>query len=391
MSLRVLHVIPAIAPRYGGPSAAIVPLCRSLAELGAEPLVATTDADGSRRLPVSLGQPTTWSGIPAIFFQKRFSESYKYSPSLASWLSVHVCDFDIVHIHAVLSHACLAAAAECIRHDVPYIVRPLGTLVPWSLGQRPFRKRLLLAIRGRTVLERASAIHYTSPEEKHLVETTLGLSAGFVVPLGVEPDLLELVIDDAQRERDPCVLTMSRLHPKKNLEAVIDAFLDASLDCRSSWRLVIAGTGDPDYVASLRRRVDERQASSRVSFVGWVEGDAKLALMRSASVMMLCSKHENFGLAALEAMAVGVPVVLSREVDLSTEVQRAGAGWISDNLDESLRAALADAIGNSESRRSRSRAAREFARSFTWPVIGSQLIRRYSDVLLARTPTGSFA
>jgi glycosyltransferase involved in cell wall biosynthesis len=184
---------------------------------------------------------------------------------------------------------------------------------------------------------------------------------------------------------------MSRLHPKKNLEAVIDAFLDASLDARRAWRLVIAGMGDPDYVASLRRRVDERQASSKVSFAGWVEGDAKLALMRSASVMTLCSKHENFGLAALEAMAVGVPVVLSREVDLSAGVQGAGAGWISDDLGESLRAALGDAIGGSEQRRDRSRAAREFARSFTWPTIGSQLIRTYSNVLAARTPTGSFA
>src|SRR5689334_14855658 len=100
--MRVLHVIPAVAARYGGPSAAIVPMCRALIEQGVDTTIATTDADGLERLAVTVGSMTSWQGVPAIFFHRTISESFKYSIGLSAWLRQHVADFDVVHIHAVL-------------------------------------------------------------------------------------------------------------------------------------------------------------------------------------------------------------------------------------------------------------------------------------------------
>jgi glycosyltransferase involved in cell wall biosynthesis len=355
-------------------------MCRTLSAHGGDSLIATTNADGEGRLAVPLGERTHWEGVPAIFFERRFSESYKYSPSLAAWLDASVSDFNVVHIHALLSHACLSAAAACVRHGVPYIVRPLGTLVPWSLSQRAWKKRLLLAVKGRAVLEGAVTIHYTSAAEKRLVEAALGLTRGVVVPLGIDPDLFDLRVSLPERERDRYVLAMSRIHPKKNLEALIEAFADCAGD-RDGWRLVIAGDGDADYVRMLHRLVDDRRSAARVTFAGWVDGHAKLELVRGASVFALCSKHENFGLAVLEGMALGVPALVSREVDLASDIEGAGAGWVVENLHTSLRAHLRDAMMQAETRETRSRAARALAKRFGWPEIGRRLNEMYADAL----------
>jgi len=378
--VRVLHVIPAVAPRYGGPSTAVVAICRALSAAGIEPLVATTDADGGGRLAVPLGETTTWKGTQAIFFRKTFSESYKYSRAFAAWIDSHVRPFDVVHIHAVLSHLCLAAAAACRRHGVPYVIRPLGTLAPWSLGQKSFRKRLLLRFGGINALRSAAVVQYTSVEEMAGVESVFDVSPGVVVPLGVDSELLaSSVPSSVERGRNPYVLALSRIHPKKNIEALIKGFVLATAG-RERWSLVVAGTGEPEYIESLRRLAERLSVENRVRFVGWIDGDRKRELMRNASLFALCSKHENFGVAVLEALAAGVPAVITRQVDLASAVEQTRAGWVIDDVDESLRLALTHAIENPVERDARGRAAREHACQFAWPAVAAQLIRVYESV-----------
>jgi glycosyltransferase involved in cell wall biosynthesis len=246
--VNVLHVIPSVAARYGGPSHAIGPMCRALAAHGVRTTILTTNADGPHQLPVPLGSLTEWEGVPAVFFNRDMSEAFKYSRGLARWARGHVRDFDVVHIHAVLSHASLTAATSSHRQGVPYVMRPLGTLAPWSLGQKSWRKRVLLKIAARRTVANAAAIHCTSDEEKRGIEIAFPEARPVVIPLGIDPRFLDgASVPDVAR---PYVLSVSRLHPKKNLETLIDAFLEVTAD-RPEWRLVIAGAGDPDYTRQL--------------------------------------------------------------------------------------------------------------------------------------------
>ena len=130
--MKVLHVIPGIAPRYGGPSQAVIQMCQPLRSEEVEVLIATTDADGEARLAVEIGRPVVYEGVPTIFFPRQLSEAFKYSHLLACWLDKNVEDFDVVHIHAVFSHSSLAAARACENKNVPYIVRPLGQIELFS-------------------------------------------------------------------------------------------------------------------------------------------------------------------------------------------------------------------------------------------------------------------
>ena len=377
--MRVLHVIPAVASQYGGPSAAVVPMCDALVKAGVDTLIVTTNADGGRTLQVPVGKPTAWHGVPALFFNRNFSESFKYSSGLALWLRRHVAEFDVVHIHAVLSHASLSAASACRTRRVPYVLRPLGTLAPWSLRQKAFRKRLTLALGARRAILAAGAVHCTSDEERRGVERAFPGVSAVVIPLGIDDSLFDTPpLTGSERNADPYVLALSRIHRKKNLEALIAAFLSATDGQREPWRLVIAGDGEPHYVEQLRQLAAQRGGGGRVTFAGWVDGAEKRALIQRASLFALASFHENFGLSVLEALALGVPAILSTAVDLADAVREHAAGWVVEPTVESIRTGLADAFSRPAERSARGASARTLARRFAWPDIAAELVDLYS-------------
>ena len=376
--MRILHVIPAVAPRYGGPSSAVVPMCSALMKAGVETLMVATNADGRDRLSVPVGERTAWHGVPALFFERDFSEAFKYSSGLARWLAGAVSEFDVVHVHAVLSHACLAAASACRAAGIPFVLRPLGTLAPWSLGQKPFRKRVLLALGARRAILAAGAVHCTSQEERRGIEQAFPGANPVVIPLGVDAAFLNAPnATGGERDADRYVLAISRLHAKKNLEALIQAFLEVATKQRESWRLVIAGSGEPAYVDHLHQFAKQHDRDGRVSFPGWVDGARKQELLQRASLFALASLHENFGVSVLEALAVGVPALLSAEVDLADAVRQAGAGWIVEPSVASLTRGLSDAMTGELERTRRGEAARTLARRFAWPDIATELVDLY--------------
>ncbi len=383
--LKILHVIPAVAPRYGGPSRAVFEICRTLRAGGTEVVVATTDADGSGHLPVSIGALIDFNGTETIFFPRQLNERFGYSYPLAKWLDSNVALFDVVHIHAVFSHPCLAAARACRRQDVPYIIRPLGSLDPWSLRQKKWSKQLMWRAGVSRMLRKAAAIHYTTPEEQRLAETVGGLPRGVVIPLGIDMEQFDSTASSAGHPATgsaPYVIVLSRLHQKKNLESLIQAFLHLTAkNSFANWRLVIAGDGEPDYVSELKRRVSEWDVANRIVFTGWLAGPAKYSALRNASLLALPSFQENFGLCVTEGLALGVPAVVSSHVNLAREIESAGAGWVTgldtDEIERTLNHALSDVA---ELRR-RGLAGRDFvSRNLAWPKIGEQLAALYREV-----------
>ena len=390
MSLKVLHVIPAVAPRYGGPSRVIFEMCRSIQQKGTEVLVATTDADGAGRLPVEAGAAIAYRQVPTIFFKRQLSEVFGYSFSLARWLNDNVKNFDVVHIHAVFSHPCLAAARACRRSEVPYIVRPLGSLDPWSMRQKPHRKKLMWHMSVGRMLSEAAAVHYTTREEQRLAEASLGLTQGVVIPLGIEMGMTEDATSAESFRRNhpsldsnPYILTLSRLHPKKNIESLLEAFLALVKKSEfETWRLVIAGDGETEYIASLKRLTQVLGGDGKVLFTGWLGGAQKAAALREAALLALTSRQENFGLCVVEALACGVPVVVSDRVNLATEIENAGAGWVTTLEKTNLERVLAEALCDEGERRRRGLAGLDLVeRQFSWSKVADELNLLYRSVV----------
>ena len=119
--MRALHVIPAVAPRYGGPSAAVLPMCAALARRpGVSVEIVSTDADGATGRLSAADLPA--GDVPVRLFRRDWSERWKYSRGLAAWLARHAGDYDVLHVHAVWSHATAAACRAASR----WLARLLG-------------------------------------------------------------------------------------------------------------------------------------------------------------------------------------------------------------------------------------------------------------------------
>jgi glycosyltransferase involved in cell wall biosynthesis len=374
--VKVLHVIPSVAERSGGPATAIVPMCRALQQHGVEVLLVTTDA-GMHDAPNG-----NYKGVPAKFFPSQLGESFKYSRPLSTWLNSHVREFSLAHIHAVFNHSSIAAAHVCRKAAVPYVVRPLGTLEPWSMTQKSVRKRVFWQVAGKAMLRRAAAIHYTTDAEKNSTENLLGLNHGKVIGLGVE-------INSSAKEQlaqhfpalvqHPYALVMSRLHPKKGLDVLIDAFLGlVQREQFAHWRLVIAGDGPSDHVLKLKEMA---AASDRIIFTGWLDGEQKEAVLSGASLLVLPSHQENFGMCVMEALSRSVPVLVSPHVNLADEIVLANAGWIATVDEGALTTRLAEAFSNEEERTVRGRAGKQLSMKYSWESAAKSLKDLYFEVM----------
>lgn len=385
--MKVLHVIPSIAPNSGGPAQAIIPMCRELGAHGWDVVLATTDAGMASRIS-ERNTPIDYRGISTIFFASQWGESFKFSRPMSSWLDANVKAFDVVHIHAVFNHSSVAAANACRKHHVPYIVRPLGSLDPWSMKQKRFRKQLFWRARGERLMRDAAAVHYTTTAEKELSEKTLKLNHGYVVPLGIEEESTSRPLGREELSHmfpilnaNPYVLVLSRLHPKKALDILINAFAEATSDPRfQNWRLVIAGDGDSHYLQRLRQNVLDKNAEARVLFAGWLGGEDKIRVLRNASLVAQASYQENFGVSVVEALACGVPVLVSPHVNLAAEIESAGAGWVSNVEDGALKHSLLGIFADNEERARRGSAARLLSKQFTWEKTAIGLARLYSSI-----------
>lgn len=384
--MRILHVIPSISERSGGPAHAIFPMCRALQARGVNVSIATTN-DG---IPNGSNTPHS-NDVATHIFPVTVNHSFKYSRPLTSWLNSNVKLYDAVHIHAVFNHACVAAAQACQKQGVPYVVRPLGTLDPWSMQQNALRKKLFWHLIGRKMLDQASVIHYTAQGELRATESSLNLSRGCVIPLGLElNDTLSEQLDITSLTGDhtckPYVLVLSRLHPKKGLDVLINAFLNlTNKPSYSNWRLLLAGDGEVSYVNQLQQQVATRNGKAdSVVFLGWLSGTEKQAVLKHAALLALPSYQENFGLCVIEALANGVPVLVSPQVNLSEDIQTASAGWVSKVNPADLEECLAQALSDQDERVRRGNAGKEFSQQFRWSKIAEDLEQLYSTITTIR-------
>ena len=313
------------------------------------------------------------------------SHPYKVAPGLVPRLMQAVERHDVVHIHALFSFASTVAAWVAHRRRVPYVVRPLGTLSSYGLRARRRRlKRLSMALIESRMLRHAAAVHFTSRAELDEAEA-LGLPMrSVVIPLGVEVGAYGRPPRRWQHRAlagRRVILFLSRLDPKKNVEALIDAVASSPM-LRSSCALLIAGTGEPGYVASLRARAAAAGLSDRTVWLGHVEGAQKRAALAAADVFVLPSFSENFGIAAVEALLAGVPCVLGEGVAVAREVEKRGAGLAVPPEPAAVAQALERILGADASvRRDMALRAKRVAESkYSTRAMAQRLVSLYKEI-----------
>jgi len=385
--VKVLHVIPSVSEKHGGPSYALVLLAKASQQQAVEVTVATSDDDGSRaRLNVPLGRPVERDGVIHFFFRRDLLP-YKISFALTRWLNRYLADFDIVHIHALFSFSSLAAARAARKRGVPYIVRPLGVLNRWGIeNRRPLLKRLSLRLIELPILRRAAAIHFTSESERREaanISRDVAVLPSFVVPIPVEQKnngLAEFVQKFPSIAGKKLILFLSRIDQKKGIDLLLNAFAIVKRG-EPNALLVISGNGESRYIDSLRAQAAELDISSDVLWTGFLDPADKASAYAAASVFVLPSRSENFGIAAAEALAAGVPCVLSDQVALSDYLQNNDSALIAPCDSSAIANALCELLSKPEMRARLAKRGRQVAaKYFSLQAVGESLVAEYNKI-----------
>jgi glycosyltransferase involved in cell wall biosynthesis len=352
---------------------------------------ATTDDDGPRcRLPIE-AQLRETNGAARIYARK-FLDFYKVAPGLVPWLWRHMREFDVVHIHALFSFVSVVAGLTARWLDVPYVVRPLGTLTTYCMRQRrPRLKRLSLRLLEERILRHAAAVHFTSKREFQEAAALDLPFRGVIIPLAVELGLQgapeDLVRDYPVLKGRRVVLYLSRLDPKKNLEGLLGAFA-ALRPQRTNIALLVAGSGEPAYVANLERLAQTLGIKECVVWLGHVNGTRKAAALAVSDLFVLPSFSENFGLAAAEALLTGLPCVLSRGVAIAAQVESSGAGLVVEPEPEAIARAVERLLSDENLRRKMGESGRQLAqREYSAATMAARLVALYQSVAKRKEPT----
>ena len=355
--MKVLHVIPSLAPNDGGPSFAMPLIASGLRRAGIKIDVATTAGDEEvALLNGDLTKPASRDGVNYFYFRRQ-TEFYKVSRPMTRWLARHIRDYDLVHIHALFSYAAYTASNLAIKNHVPYVIRPLGVLNRWGMeNRRRLLKQLSFRLIERRILSNAAVIHYTSRQEKLEAQQAGVTTSPVVIPLGIDTSAFQTGTTPVRfYERFPIatgremILFLSRLDPKKGLDILLRAFREVH-EQRPASLLVVAGDGEIEFVASLKKLAAELGIDKQVLWTGFLSGEDKLSAFAAASVFALPSYSENFGLALVEAMASGVACVVSDQVGIAPEVQEFDAGSVVPCEAAPLASTLKLLLGNVELR-----------------------------------------
>lgn len=337
--MRILHFIPSLHSSVGGPARAVIDLCGALALRGHEVTLLTSQAGQA---------PQSWHSVAAnvphvVVLPPARLPGYTYLGNVLQTFHSFVRSHDLLHVHGVWEFANIQICNIASRCRKPYVISVHGMLDPWSMTQGTLKKQVYLEAFGRKWLRGASRIHLTAQSEFDAGVKFFPEQAGRIVPLLVDLQSYrqlpgpELANGKLQGHGSPRVLFLSRLHPKKSLETLLHAARLLAQRGRSV-SIVVAGDGDPSYVAQLKS--DAHSLRGKVIFLGTVTGDLKLSLYQACDVFALPTQQENFGLVFIEALGCGLPVITTNAVGSRSELQPSGAVTFVDRTPEQFAAAI---------------------------------------------------
>lgn len=386
--MKVLHVLPSLSYKLGGPTQVALNIIRTLRDVGIDAEIATTNDDEAELLDVTVGQRVDYEGVPVWFFP-RLARFKAFIPSigLTQWMVSHLRQYDLVHNHYLFCYAPTVGARLAQHYQIPYVSSTIGQLTPWALQQSRLKKQIYGRYIERSTLNRAAAIHCTTPAEAEDAQR-FGISApALVLPLGVNSTVA--IADAAAKLRDryalpphcTVVLFLSRLHEKKRPDFLLRAF--ARLAPKShGYHLLLAGSGDADYCDRLKTLTKTLDIAHSVTFTGFVSGSDKDLLLQGSDLFALPSYSENFGIAVAEALGAGLPVVITPDVQIAPDILAAYAGLVvSDDL-QAWSSALSQLLCSPDLRNQIGHNGQRLAAAkYSWPTIAQKLSQSYGEIL----------
>lgn len=380
--MRVLRIIPTIDPEVGGPSNSAVNQAIAEAGAGVETTFVFTGDARSASSTAPARNRLEAAGVRTLMFPRPSGCSsqaglWGISAPLTVWLARNVSRFDVVHLHYVWTMSTIIGAVLGSRARRPVVLTAHESLTRYDIDTAsgsPFKRRLKLGLR-RFLMRRVDVVVCASPLEAR--DSLTADDHGVVIyhPVVEQPRSAPA----AEPSKPPFVVGyLGRLHPKKNVDVALRAIADLP-----GSRLVVCGDGDEQYRRRLRDLSVELGVDDRTDWRGHVDAGGRQAMFNECHVTVMPSTYECFGMAGAEAMAAGIPVVVTASTGIAAIVDQQKAGAVvapgdADALHEALRS-LADATV-SERHAIRKRAIAAAAGSLSFAAYGSAIRDVYADL-----------
>ncbi len=365
--MKVLHVITGIKSTSGGPSRSSQGLVAAECRAGVDAWIYSFDG-----------------AQPWIDDVRRYEAN-------AGLLIEDVKKFDLVHIHGLWNPRLHDVAVLCRSANVPYIIAPRGMLEPWSLQQKWIKKKIARFLYQDKDLTCAAALHATAESESEQFRRLGFKNPVIISPNGVNVPKNFSRVERVDREEKRRALFVSRMHPKKGVLELIEAWKNAKMD---GWKceLVYTINGDFEmaYEAKVKARVHELGLDDSFIFTGPLDDKAKWAAYARAALFVLPTYSENFGIVVAEALWAGVPVITTKGTPWS-ELETMKCGWWIDLPAEGSNPAewrgLSEALATAKELPQNNlvamgvRGRKLVETKYTWNAVCREMVKGYKDIL----------
>ncbi len=388
--LHILQIVPSLVRETGGPTRSVPALGKALTELGHRVVLYTTmwPAYGTpEESPAPLQENFGYEIVTFPAKQSALFPHLPYSPSLVQAVLKHGREFDIVHNFSLWNPIATFSLRALRRLDCAYCLSPLGMLDPVVLRRNLWKKLPWRILWERANIEGAALIHFTASLEEKKARGRWKLNRTVVVPHVVNLDEWRTLPDRSVMEsRLPqirgreVILYVGRINWVKNLGLLLSA-LAAVRRKRPKAMLVCVGPDNEGYQSVLEKQAHVLEIEDHVVFTGMLEGDFLKSAYARADAFALVSQKENFGYAAAEALACGVPVVLSKEVGIGADWPASRAMIRVDIESDQIASALIRTLERSAALGLPDAEARSLAANYLGTYPGAQIADAYYSVL----------
>jgi glycosyltransferase involved in cell wall biosynthesis len=337
--MKILQVISSLNPEGGGPIEVLKQLSTMLYSLDDSVEIACLDSPDA-----SWCQDLQILPLPIYALGPSLGK-YRWSAQFVPWLKEHVQQYDAVIVHGIWQYSsfgvwqALRQLKNRGQRTPPYFVFTHGMLDPWFQRAYPFKhlkKILYWPWAEYRVLRDAQAVLFTCEEERRLARQSFWpyrcqenvLNYGIIAPQFIPErcrDLFWACYPGLRGQQ--IILFLGRIHPKKGCDLLIQAFA-AVLQKHTALHLVMAGPDQIGWQAELQSTAQMLNVSEKITWTGMLQGDLKWGAFCAADVFVLPSHQENFGIGVAEALACGLPVLISNQVNIWREIEMGGAGFV---------------------------------------------------------------
>ncbi len=379
--MRIVHVIASMQATHGGPPVIAACIAAAQAALGHEVGLFSYDPGSSDAVVRRMRTFPGGGQVRSHFIGASDGVELQLGWRAGRAFREIAGSYDFAHIHGVWEGIQRTCARRARAAGTPYCVVPHGMLDTWCLAQGATKKKLALGLAVRPLLNSAAFLHVGNTHERDVI-ASLGLTAPReIIPNGVfleefatPPAPGTFFAKHPELKGQPYILFLSRLHYKKGLDYLADAFAIVARQ-RADVRLVVAGADD-GYQGEFEAMVAAHGLGARVHLVGPLYGDDKLAAFNDAACFCLPSRQEGFSIAVTESLACGTPAVVSEDCHYP-EVAQVGAGEVTRLDAGAVAQGLLRVLGGD--REAMGEAGRRLVRErFNWPAVARTTLDAYA-------------